>query len=780
LHSQGKVFKKLRQAQCIECTGPRVHIRSAPSISQATWNNISHAPWSTHSGPPGHSMEVSRTQRPSLFEGHPSDAQATYLSNAHHSNEHISSRSPIPDDRGCQLTDFIEDPVISQICYISTVESNGCPTPKCLPPLFHGTSHRGKIHTPHVTAHAVSQQQSTADPRDTISSNTYQHDVSASGAYLDNRHDGKYTTRNEQPETVSPPGHPPASGYTSIPAMTSSPRQGEHKQLHTIYSSVARSGKHNYQSARIPLPHDLHISVWRSYLNQYHDYVICDFLEFGWPMNYIANKPPTPSHTNHASACAYPADVDNYIKTEIGHRTLAGPYSEPPFMPWFQTSPLMTRPKKSSCSRRIIMDLSFPCGQSVNDGTPTETYLGEHYKLRLPAADDLVTAILQYGPGCVLYGTDIARAFRQLRCDPLDWPLLGICWNDFYYFDTGISFGSRWGSMACQRTTNAICHILSQQNQKCYAYIDDIIGVTSSHSQAKTEFTYLRSILSQLGIHEAVDKATHPNSVVTWIGIEFDTIHMQFRMPQVKITDTLTLLESWKHKRHTSKQQLQQLLGKLFHIAQCVKPARLFLGRMLMLLRSADKSLPVRLTDEFLKDISWFLKFLPSYNGIHMIRSAIPDFEVHVDSCLTGCGGHWDTHYYHTAFPSDTLQANHPICHLELLNILLALRLWGKMWHHKNVLVYCDNTPAVCVLTNGRSHDAFMMSCARHVWLIISTYSITLTARHKPGREMETADCLSRTHLHPRFQEKLNRLLHTNSTHRHLVHDNMFHLDSEI
>ena len=40
------------------------------------------------------------------------------------------------------------------------------------------------------------------------------------------------------------------------------------------------------------------------------------------------------------------------------------------------------------------MDLSFPQGCSVNDGIPSDTYLGDQFKLRLPGIDRLVEFIL--------------------------------------------------------------------------------------------------------------------------------------------------------------------------------------------------------------------------------------------------------------------------------------------------------------------------------------------------------------------------------------------------
>ena len=43
-------------------------------------------------------------------------------------------------------------------------------------------------------------------------------------------------------------------------------------------------------------------------------------------------------------------------------------------------------------------------------------------------------------PGCYLYSRDMARAYRQLRSDPLDWPLTGLTWNSKYYFDMSVPF----------------------------------------------------------------------------------------------------------------------------------------------------------------------------------------------------------------------------------------------------------------------------------------------------------------------------------------------------
>ena len=130
---------------------------------------------------------------------------------------------------------------------------------------------------------------------------------------------------------------------------------------------------------------------------------------------------------------------------------------------------------------------------SVNDGIPHESYDNIPYKLHLPGPDNLVTEILKYGKGCLLYTRDLSRAYRQLRTDPLDWPLLGISWGGSWFIDTAIPFGARWGCMAMQRTTDSIVHMMRQEHRTLIGYIDDYVGIAVSHDKATLDYTRLHT-----------------------------------------------------------------------------------------------------------------------------------------------------------------------------------------------------------------------------------------------------------------------------------------------
>ena len=115
-----------------------------------------------------------------------------------------------------------------------------------------------------------------------------------------------------------------------------------------LFTKVRRTALPNYLAAREPVPSALHIQAWRRLLNKYPDTCLVDYLEFGWPLDFTAPRPPVPTYVNHETNENFLTHIDNFLEQEIGHKALLGPFSQPPFSPWVQLSPLMTRPKKQS------------------------------------------------------------------------------------------------------------------------------------------------------------------------------------------------------------------------------------------------------------------------------------------------------------------------------------------------------------------------------------------------------------------------------------------------
>lgn len=202
-----------------------------------------------------------------------------------------------------------------------------------------------------------------------------------------------------------------------------------------------------------------------------------DFLEFGWPLDYEKPSSPTSTLRNHSVLGDKDPHIAAFIKKELQHGALVGPFIVPPFTPWTQFSPLMTRPKKNSEARRVIIDLSFPKGASVNSGIKKGIYQGKSSKFHLPGIAMLAKKATAQGGVGWLWAADLSRAYRQLRVCPLLTPLLGIAFDKSLYIDVAPLFGCGTSSLACFRTTRAVVWLMRKAGYYTLCYLDDFVGI---------------------------------------------------------------------------------------------------------------------------------------------------------------------------------------------------------------------------------------------------------------------------------------------------------------
>ena len=404
--------------------------------------------------------------------------------------------------------------------------------------------------------------------------------------------------------------------------------------------------------------------------------------------------------------------MDKFICKEVELGATMGPFFHNPLHSYLYTSPLNTAPKKGSTEgdRRVILDLSWPDGFAVNDGIDKNYYLGEWVSLRYPSIDDFTDLIASLGQGCLLYKRDLSRAYRQIPVCPGDIGFLGYSWRSRFYIDTALPFGLRSAAFICQRVTNAIAHLHRWNGYNLINYLDDFGGVKKP-SKANEAFAQLGTLLSDLGVQEATQKAEAPSTNMEFLGIHLDTVSMTMSIPSQKMSEIRDILQVWSEKKRASKLDVQSLVGKLQFASRCIRQGRVFIARMLRHLRSLHE-LPqkrrVALPHFFIKDVCWWRKFMDEYNGISLILQSQwsqPDAIFSTDSCLSGCGGILNIHqrYFHSIFPNFILDMKLDINSLELLAMVVAFKLWGSLLRGYRVQVCCDNAASVAVVNSGRS-----------------------------------------------------------------------------
>ena len=66
-----------------------------------------------------------------------------------------------------------------------------------------------------------------------------------------------------------------------------------------------------------------------------------------------------------------------------------------------------------------------------------------------------------------------------------------------------------------------------------------------------------------LGFTVAMDKVDSPVTVLSFLGLELDSVLQQIRLPPEKLREILEELNKWKSRSKTTKRKLLSLIGKL-------------------------------------------------------------------------------------------------------------------------------------------------------------------------------------------------------------------------
>jgi hypothetical protein len=514
-----------------------------------------------------------------------------------------------------------------------------------------------------------------------------------------------------------------------------------------VHKLVVASGLPNYIGCRIPLRTKLNIPFWREKLVDYHDQEIIEFLEFGFPLGVIGHIPDNPPCKNHNGANKFPDSIDAYIVEELQAGSIIWPFDKSPFEIPAVFSPLSTVEKRDSTKRRVIMDLSFPEGRSINNMIPKAEYLGAPVRLRYPGVDDLVDMIKIKGRGCAVYKRDLARAFRQFPVDPGQINLLGWTWVRQMYFDLALVMGCTISCYLCQRITDALKYMFRKSGYDLVNYIDDLVSA-EFWSRALTAYNFLGKLLKDSGTVERESKACCPESYVIFLGVWFDTPALTLSVTQERLEELKSLLDYWLELPLASRKDLQSIIGKLNFVAACVRQGRVFIARIINHMKSLPGIGKHPIPGAVRKDLLWWSIFLPGYNGVSMM--AIEEWsrvdEVFAsDACLTGCGA-WcvEREYFHAEFPGEIKELDLHINGLEMLTIIVACKLWGRKWQGKRIVIQCDNSASVTVMNTGRTKDEFLQSCLRELAFIAARHEFEIRGVHIPGVLNRVPDVLSR------------------------------------
>ena len=551
------------------------------------------------------------------------------------------------------------------------------------------------------------------------------------------------------------------------------------------------SGKSNQDYERQPLCYSKLVpKFWKVGLSNYYDgEAVSDAVQFGWDLGITEGGPSLlcdwqgSAPSNHPSARDYPDQVDNYLQKEQIRGVLVGPLPDNLPFPVY-VSPLGTVEKPGSTTvRRVIVDSSYPKGRGLNSFIPKHFYRDRFVKIKLPNIDSIIQMVrnakTKY-PGCKLkaFKVDLDAYYRYINTNPGDAPYQCIVWRGQLYTDLSWSFGLSSAVQAAQRQSEAlawmyrtqvqpapgqdntgkICRCLQKcscgDNEMC-SYIDDFLSIVPEEQAQYLWDFFTKELVEKSGLKlsKTAGHLCPPADVIVGLGIEFDLVQNEARIPQEKLAKVGKLVSRWCVFKFANRKQLQELLGYLHHVSQCVRVGRLMVSRMLSELRAAYKTEPrqIQLSPGFRKDLSWWKFQLDFWNGRSILDYSERNGVVTLDASKhgdfdrkpgLGAFNFDNCEYYHRPVPDHMVGWD--IGDLELVNHLVVARVWGPSWAGLEITGYTDNQSAMHLLRHGRSRSELRLDIARDFASLQQRYEFIWKSDYVNTKDNVLSDCLSR------------------------------------
>ena len=461
-------------------------------------------------------------------------------------------------------------------------------------------------------------------------------------------------------------------------------------------------------------------------------------------------------HSNWPSTYEHADAVAASILKDIHRGTAAGPFLEKP-LSTFVGSPMGCFQKKRSSKYRVIHDLSYPPGSSINDFIDIN-----NFRMHYLSLDDVVAHIQRLGHGTLLAKLDLEDAFKFIPVRSEDWPLLGYTLSfidpltqqqrTLYFFDKVLQFGCR-SSPKLFSDFAVAANLVMKKNGVTYSdqYLDDFITMGPPGSlRCKQNLDTMISTCHDLGFKLNPDKVVEPTTCLEFLGIVLDTDKMEMRISEASMKDILNELNQWLYRQKVTKRQLLSLIGKLMFVCRVVRPGRIFVQQLIDLSKQARHlHHKVRLSVDALLDIEWWIKFLPSWNGKSVFYNSYwtdsNTMHLYSDASNKAVAAYFDGHWFVVPFEGRfVILSLFSINWRELCAVALAVATWGSQWQGHRIVMHCDNMCVVECINRGASKSPDMMRLIRNMFYVCAQYGVEVMARYVNTHCNDIADSLSR------------------------------------
>ena len=202
--------------------------------------------------------------------------------------------------------------------------------------------------------------------------------------------------------------------------------------------------------------------------------------------------------------------------------------------------------------------------------------------------------------------------------------------------------------------------------------LDDYLLVAPTEQLCQQQVDLFLSLCSYLGIPIAPEKTCGPSTIMSFAGIELDSIFLEARLPRDKIEKCISLISDFIHRKKVTLKEVQSL------------------------------------NREVKEDLKTWLSFLLNFNGRYFFLDDLwlnsSKLNLFTDaSGAHGFGAIFGPHWCYGKWPANWEYQN--IAILEFYPIVLSLYLWGEAMSNQCILFFTDNESLVQVINRQTCKD---------------------------------------------------------------------------
>ncbi|EGZ20340.1 hypothetical protein PHYSODRAFT_491796 [Phytophthora sojae] len=402
---------------------------------------------------------------------------------------------------------------------------------------------------------------------------------------------------------------------------------------------------------------------------------------------------------------------------------------------------------------RIIHDLSFPPGSSVNDNTVSDDDIDISYDGAEAISNRIVDVAEIFPKLQRMMTADVNGAFRNIPIAAQyvgrfagTIPELGILVIDLCCpFGWKISPSSYW-----------------------------VAGAAINHLYANASPEWPGQPVEAQGNFNA-------KACGLCLGLDWDLEALTVSIPPEKVEKAHRRIVAMLNRTKTTRTLLLKLLGSLRHVVTCIRSAAPFFQRVATLARQAPRFGAIGVSEQATGDLRWFDSILAigRLNGIplqHFTRRHEPNIDIYMDASDRGLCALFPARkeYLQVQFDAKELalirsfndhSANEFCINVrELMSAVFASLVWGHVWadssdkFDSHIKFWIDNSPAVSWNNRKSSRNSYGQMLLRILGMCEVRYGFYTSAGHIPGINNEMADAGSRVWQSPSLARKFANL----------------------